>query len=52
MNFIKKYEIFPQNSESLKKDLYRDLLDEKKHKTKPDHHLDQVRLYNKIDSIF
>ena len=44
MNFIKKYEIFPQNSEKLKKVLFTELNGEKKYKAKPDHHLDQVKI--------
>ena len=42
MNFIKKYEIFPQNSDLLKKHLYKELIEEKS-KNKVDHHIDQVR---------
>ena len=43
MNFLKKYEIFPQNPESLKRIIYQNLLDEKKSKNKPDHYIDQVK---------
>ena len=34
MNFIKKHEIFPQNSESLKRIIYKNLVDDKKSKNK------------------
>jgi hypothetical protein len=42
MNFIKKYEIFPQNPDLLKKHLHKELVEEKKYRNKPDHHIDQV----------